>query len=85
MRNLGKLLGDEWLLSTRLSSDLVLMLAGFIWLRLNGSFNYSVILATCSYSVFQVSGELCVVCAQASLEACMPIPSFRHLFLISLE
>lgn len=58
MRNPGKLLGGEWLLGTWLFSGLVLMLAGFVWLRLNGCLNYSIILATCSYSGFQVSVEL---------------------------
>ena len=66
------MLGDQWLLSTQLSSGLVVMLADFIWLRLNGSFNYSIILATCSHSGFQVSGELCVVCAQASWSLARP-------------
>jgi len=66
------MLGDQWLLSIQLSSGLVVMLADFIWLRLNGSFNYSIILATCSHSGFQVSGELCVVCAQASWSLARP-------------
>lgn len=66
MRNPCKLLGDEWLLSTQLSSDLVLMLAAFIWLRLNASFNYSVILATCSYSGSRFL-ESCVLCVHRLL------------------